>query len=652
MTSGDPALVEWRQSAAGLHARPSFLQSMRARIALGAMASLVMAAWLAGHSYHGLVHDSILYTLMALARLHPDSLSHDVFLRFGSQDEYTLFSPLFASVIRLLDLEPAAALLTFLSHCALFGCAFVLARRLMPVSQALLATGLLVALPSTYGSASFFHYTEDFLTPRLPAEALVLGALAATFAQRYLWTTVFSACALLLHPVMGLAGVALLACTFWAIPRPRLALCWGAMAIAISLVMCLLNVAPFVRFGSGDERWLGIVEATSPYLFLSLWSVADWTRLSVPCAALMFGALTGTTTAQRKLCLGALLTAFAGLALTAIYCDGLKVIPAIEAQPWRWLWVAQAVAVLMLPWIGRDCWRSGSIGRAALILLASAWMLQDPAARLLSTALAMICVLARNAPAAGRYGKLALTGACALLAIATAINLGDKYSLTDLSGIVDPATSAIGRWQAIWNSDGVVTVVALVIAWVALEGTTTPTRALWLAALGGVLCATLGVRAWAGWTTYYYLPARHTLFAKWRNEMSPDAEVLWPGNPVGLWYLLERQSYWSIYQAVGAVFSKQKALELHRRTLVLQGPAASATAVSKPSSNADSNLGIPGGDPVITDRPGLLRVCKSSDLDYVVSWTRIAPTRLDPVTPNPLAPHKHMYLFACADFRG
>ena len=33
--------------------------------------------------YAGLVHDSILYTLMALARLHPETLSHDVFLRFG-----------------------------------------------------------------------------------------------------------------------------------------------------------------------------------------------------------------------------------------------------------------------------------------------------------------------------------------------------------------------------------------------------------------------------------------------------------------------------------------------------------------------------------------------------------------------------------------
>ena len=52
-------------------------------------------------------------TLQALAHLKPDLLSNDIFLRFGSQDNYTLFSPLYAAVISLLGVEPAASLLTF-----------------------------------------------------------------------------------------------------------------------------------------------------------------------------------------------------------------------------------------------------------------------------------------------------------------------------------------------------------------------------------------------------------------------------------------------------------------------------------------------------------------------------------------------------------
>jgi hypothetical protein len=50
-------------------------------------------AWALSHGYRGLFHDAGLYTLQALARLTATSLGHDLFLRFGSQDRYTIFSP-------------------------------------------------------------------------------------------------------------------------------------------------------------------------------------------------------------------------------------------------------------------------------------------------------------------------------------------------------------------------------------------------------------------------------------------------------------------------------------------------------------------------------------------------------------------------------
>ena len=56
---------------------------------------LALATWALSHRYLGLFHDARLYTLQALARLHP-ALSADVFLRFGSQDRFTIFSPLYA----------------------------------------------------------------------------------------------------------------------------------------------------------------------------------------------------------------------------------------------------------------------------------------------------------------------------------------------------------------------------------------------------------------------------------------------------------------------------------------------------------------------------------------------------------------------------
>src|SRR5689334_14300309 len=139
-------------------------------IAGTALCLCLAAFWMFLHPYAGVVHDASLYVLGALARLHPQSLSQDLFLKFGSQDQYTLFSPLFAAAIRLFDLEPAAALLTFIGQAGFFGCAFLLARRIMPPALALLAVGLLILMPSGYGAYRIFQYAENFLTARLLAE--------------------------------------------------------------------------------------------------------------------------------------------------------------------------------------------------------------------------------------------------------------------------------------------------------------------------------------------------------------------------------------------------------------------------------------------------------------------------------------------------
>src|SRR5579859_1883909 len=89
------------------------------RLSLAVIGVIGIATWALSHSYRGLFHDAGLYTLQALARLHPDSLREDVFLKFGSQDGLTIFSPIYAAASRLLGVEPAAATLTLLLQWAL-----------------------------------------------------------------------------------------------------------------------------------------------------------------------------------------------------------------------------------------------------------------------------------------------------------------------------------------------------------------------------------------------------------------------------------------------------------------------------------------------------------------------------------------------------
>jgi len=242
-------------------------EQLRTRLATAGTALTVLAIWVLGHPYSGIEYnDSSLYSLLALARLHPQTLPTDVFLRFGSQDTYTVFSPLFASAIHWFDLEPAASALAFAGQVTLIACGWWLARSVMSARLALLAVGLLIALPSNYGVAHSFNYVESFLTPRQLAEAATLAALAAYLTRRYVMTCVCLLAAIVLHPIMALAGIVLLGFLHGAMPRPKRALVVAACAVPLSLLPILIT--PWRSFAPFDPEWLNLVPTEAPYLFL------------------------------------------------------------------------------------------------------------------------------------------------------------------------------------------------------------------------------------------------------------------------------------------------------------------------------------------------------------------------------------------------
>ena len=70
-------------------------QSARITAVLG-LASI----WLWTHRYFGIQHDGLFYAVQALARITPEAYAGDVFFAFGSQDDYSLFSRLYATLIR------------------------------------------------------------------------------------------------------------------------------------------------------------------------------------------------------------------------------------------------------------------------------------------------------------------------------------------------------------------------------------------------------------------------------------------------------------------------------------------------------------------------------------------------------------------------
>ena len=243
-------------------------------------ACALLAAW---ELSHGLPRDSFMTRASIpcrdLAHLRPESLSQDVFLKFGSQDRFTIFSALYALPDRVLGIEAAAAWLTLLSQIALLAGAWTLARVVMPGEMALLGVAVLAAVPGEYGAGRVFTCIEPFLTPRMAAESLALAGLAAAMSARAARGALLIAAAALLHPVMAAAGIAALCCRYVVGARAR----WAVALAAAGLLALVVEAfaAPAGAWGPFDEGWLELVRNRSPYLFLQSWRVDDWSIAAV-----------------------------------------------------------------------------------------------------------------------------------------------------------------------------------------------------------------------------------------------------------------------------------------------------------------------------------------------------------------------------------
>jgi hypothetical protein len=595
------------------------------RAGLLALTLCVVAAWLIQHPYADITHDGIIYSLLTLARLAPDTVGTDVFLRFGSQDRFTLFSPIFALAARHYDLAPAAALITFISQAALYGCAWLLARRFMSPASALLATGLLAVLPGWYASGHLFSYTEDFLTPRLPAEALVLGSLAAALANRPKTTIACVSGALVLHPIMACAGIAMLLITFVGAPRRKPALWVTAVLLASALgAAVLMPAGPFARF---DAEWFGLIAEETPYVFVSTWDFNDWGRLAVCLSTLCAGWLLGEQPLVRTVCACAIVTALSGIALAFLWGDVLHAVLPTQMQFWRWVWIAAVLAVLLCPVIIADCWKRAFFGRAALVLTGCALLLRvdsgAPIAALAAVSAAAVARWSPNLP----YGRTVLTGSCALLAVALCITLGDG-----------------GSWV-------VPLATLLALAWW-LQSVLRSARALCVfAAASALACAGVSSAAIRSWTQLHYTPTLRATFDGWRTRLPLDAEVLWPESPVGIWYLLDRPSYWSRPQLAGPIFSRAATLKLQRRTASIRAALLASPAFRKdPDSVTRLRHWIPATLESL-DPAGLSRACADPELGYVVSSSHLGPIALPPITPDTARPRRQLYMYDCKDFR-
>lgn len=550
--------------------------------------------WLARADYDGIIHDSTLYAFQALARVIPDALGHDIALRFASQDDYSIFSAVFAPLIAAIGLDPAALAISIVSNVLLLLAAWWLARRLYSPALALLGLLFALALPGSYGDQRVFHLFEMFATPRPAAEALALLAIGASLARRHAWSVVALAATFALHPVIALPALAVVAAIMISTRR-------AALGVAAALAaLTILAVATLPRM---DAEWLGIVRERSPYLFVSSWGIESWTLLAPRAATLAIVFLLAAASPARRLAAAASLALFGGLLASLLFADALRLALAIQAQFWRVTWVASLVAMLLLPWL-IDAARRDARACVATLMLAAAWIVpSDLFALGLSVASVVLAVLPARVIEGARWSRPAATAVLGAALLAALISLVTVFDIVAPAVWEPHAGRVVNMLRTATLAPAAGALFALAAYWVYTRTVSQTAGAVILASLVVAVLAVLPF-AWTDWTRSRMPPELQERFASWREIIPADSEVFCLDDARTCWFLLNRASYISATQSAGALFSRDAAILMRARAremAALVDPSELMSWTMQPAATAG----------------GVAAACKASRADYI-----------------------------------
>jgi hypothetical protein len=596
----------------------------RAAIALSLVLILVVL-WLLTHRYAGLRADAELYAFQAFARIHP-SLANDIYLRYGSQAQYTIFSPLYAQCIRLFGLSNAALALTIVFKLWFFAAAWMFACALWTRKVAVVSTALLIVAVTDYGSNGVFQYAEDWVTARSFAEALVITALALFFRGLRVTGLLVALGSLLIHPLMALPGFLLLLCLRISFRASAVGVITGVLG---SLGLALAATAepssahlPAVI----DSDWLQIVRERSQFLFLQLWSARDWMLNVRPFLSLAISATVLRDPRITKICAAAVLVGVSGMAVALIGCL-LPVAIYLQGQGWRWIWVTAFIGVILAAPTVLLAWRDKRCGPLCALLIFSAWMLPATAGAVCMAFALLLWSLRHHISPRQAFGLR-----CAAVTFGIGIvgwTVRDLW-LCSSSTYAKPPNESF-PFALLRHIAGLKILALLLVSLIAHWIQTTRLKTV-VAISAALTIATASLLPKTFEMSGSGLAASGVDdFSDWRRAIPENANVLVlpSGNsPRFAWFTLERPSYLSVNQSSGVVFSRLTALEVRRRGEVM-------LPVADPDWQILSKLNEMRGDPgkqtesyrALT-AASLVSLCADPQLNFVVAKENVG---FDPI---------------------
>jgi hypothetical protein len=325
--------------------------------------------------YAGINHDARLYSVQVLNYVEGGSYADDLFFRYGSQDDYSLFSRLAGPLVQTFGLPAAFFVIYLLSKSLLCWGMIRIVQTLVPNRLAsTLALIYCMALTNRHGDLHMLPMQENFVTPRMLACALVLIGLDLLLRAWPIVSCLVILLAVGIHPLMAFGGLLIWAgFHLWKYLGVKAFIGISVGAGVASAIVLSVESLGIRCFGEMDDDWRQAIMYASPFNFPSLWSWRDWCVLAFQLVILgivIWKYRFGDVDKFRLLIVLMLVTLAASVG--SILAEQLPYALFFQGQPYRALWMLAFLHLAFAFWLCAEWSNDASLpGRlASCVLLA------------------------------------------------------------------------------------------------------------------------------------------------------------------------------------------------------------------------------------------------------------------------------------------
>ncbi len=321
--------------------------------------------------YSDLIHDARLYAVQVLNRANFGLYGDDLYLKFGSQDRFSLFSKFVSPFVQPFGIRSTFFFFYLVSSSfLLFSAQRFVSRIVRWKSVAALSLIYIAVNPVPFGGLDVFHLNENFLTPRLAAIGFVLFAMTHLARQQIGYSLLCLFPAFLLHPVMAFSGflVWLYFTLTTFLSGRQIGLLFAA---GLTPLLAIILHPPWgdAVLGEMDATWKQNVQVSNHYAFLQEWTLTDWIKIGTAFAITLTSRNTLRLNESTKRLLDGIVTVATLGIIGGLIAPWLPYALPLQGQPYRALWLLQFIQIPLGAALLRAAWADSKPHATSRVIL-------------------------------------------------------------------------------------------------------------------------------------------------------------------------------------------------------------------------------------------------------------------------------------------